>query len=144
MGRKVEVFYDGHCPFCVASRDRIAALDAEHRLVFCDMNIASSLAIASPRFPADALAEQMHVLMPNGTWRVGYFAWVEIVRELPMGRVLASVLQFPPIAEVGHAAYKLIAANRHFMSRLLNLPPPCNSKGCALPAQSASNGVTIW
>ncbi len=142
MSRKVEVFYDGHCPFCVGSRDRIMAIDSQRRIVFRDLNDPASMAAAAPRFDASALADEMHARLPDGTWRIGYFAWVEVLRQLPGCARLAVLLGFPPIAEFGHAAYKLFAANRYLISRLLQLPPPCESTGCAIPVRNSPVLIT--
>ncbi|HEY3331478.1 MAG TPA: DUF393 domain-containing protein [Capsulimonadaceae bacterium] len=132
MARKLEVYYDGSCGFCLIARDRFGDLDRFHRILFRDLNDIGTQAELSVRFGRSVLESQMHAKMPNGSWRVGYFAVAEIVRQLPYGSLVARVMLFPPLAELGNAVYRWFASNRREIADLLGMPPPCNEGACLI------------
>lgn len=128
----VTVYYDAACPFCVASMERVKRLDRAGRIEFVDLNTPEALAAAAPRFDAAALAEQMHVRMPNGTWRIGYEGWAHMMGALPGFAALAWLMKLPPVAQIGRPLYRWFAQRRYLVSKLLGLPAPCGT-GAACP-----------
>lgn len=110
--RRIQVFYDGRCGFCTASMQRLRSLDRRRILDFRDLNEDDVAADAAPRFSRADLAREMHIRLPDDTWRTGYFAVVEILRRVVRCNFIRAALLFPPVAELGHAAYKCIARCR--------------------------------
>lgn len=137
---KLDVYYDGRCPFCVASRDRLIRVDTANRLNFIDFNQAGALDGVPDRFDSAALATQMHVRMPNGTWRVGYYACAAIVGVLPGLGVVGRLMLLPPVAEIGRRLYQIFAARRYAVSKILGLPAPCDSEtACQIPSVAGAS-----
>ena len=108
---RVEVFYDGKCPVCRASRSWARRRDGDHRLQWFD---ATDPACAD-RLPASAaeLARAVWVRRSDGTLASGYWAWLAVLAELPSWRPVARLLALPPLAWVGPPVYRLVAALRH-------------------------------
>ena len=131
---KIDVYYDGACPFCLASMQRTARMDADSRIHFIDLNQPEAVDAAAGRFTAKDLIDEMHAHLPDGTWRVGYYAWAAIVGQLPGLRGLSKLLLFAPIAGVGRRLYRWFANHRYLASKLLGMPMPCSSSAvCKVP-----------
>jgi predicted DCC family thiol-disulfide oxidoreductase YuxK len=129
---RLEVYTDGQCPLCRWTRARVEPLDRGRRLEWLDYHDPGALARAAPHTHKQ-LGEQMHVRLPDGTWRRGYDAWLAVLAVLPGRRWLAAVLSAPPFAWLGPHAYKLIASRRY---QLFGVPPPCDDSGvCAVHAK---------
>lgn len=126
---EVEVYFDGQCGFCRAMAARLAALDRNNRLVLCDYNDPGAAASAMPRFTPADLAREMHVRLPDTTWRIGFAAWAAILAALPRTRLLGRLMQFPLAAAVGRPLYRWFARRRLQISKLLGLPAPCEPGG---------------
>ena len=109
--RRVEVYFDGQCPICRASRDWAARRDAEGRLVWIDATEPS----CAGRLPATAaeLARAVLVRGRDGSLVSGYPAWVAVLAELPGWRGAGRLLGRPPLAWLGPSVYRLVAALRH-------------------------------
>jgi predicted DCC family thiol-disulfide oxidoreductase YuxK len=129
---RLEVYTDGQCPLCLWTRARVEPLDSGRRLEWLDYHDPAALARAAPHTHKQ-LGEQMHVRLPDGTWRRGYDAWLAVLDVLPGRRWLARVLSVPPFTWLGPHAYKLIAKRRY---QLFGVPPPCDDSGvCAVHAK---------
>jgi predicted DCC family thiol-disulfide oxidoreductase YuxK len=131
----VIVFWDGQCPFCAAVATRMLRFDTEHALRLVDYHDAGIAATAWPRFTAADLDREMHAYLPDGTWRIGYFAWAVVLKRLPKWRLLGRIMELPVFADAGPKAYRWFANRRLLVSKLLGLPAPCPTDGsCRLPA----------
>lgn len=108
--------------------------DTGKRIDFRDFNIAE-VAAETP-YSREELVREMHVLTPDGRWHAGFFGWVAVLRELPRRRWLAKVLSMPPFRWIGPVLYRLIAANRFRIPKVLlrgvGVPSPCG-ENCSLP-----------
>jgi predicted DCC family thiol-disulfide oxidoreductase YuxK len=130
--RRIEVYTDGQCPLCQWSRQRVEPLDAAGRLEWLDYHDPAALGRAAPHTRAQ-LADEMHVRLPDGTWRRGYWAWVEVVRVLPRWRWLARPLSAWPFTALGPFFYKQLAKRRY---QIFGIPPPCDDSGvCSIHAK---------
>jgi predicted DCC family thiol-disulfide oxidoreductase YuxK len=109
--QRIEVFYDGRCPVCRASRAWAERRDRGCRLDWIDATDPNF----AERLPASAaeLARAVGVRRRDGTLASGYRAWLAVLLELPGWRTTARVLALPPLAWFGPPAYRLIAAFRH-------------------------------
>ncbi len=140
MTTKLQVYWDGQCPFCAAISSRLPFFDEHRRIELVDYNNPEVAATALPRFSFDDLNTEMHVAMPNGTWRIGYWGWSAVLAELPKFKWFARIMNLPIFADIGPKAYRWIADHRLVISKALGLPPPCDSTGaCRIP--SAPNKV---
>jgi predicted DCC family thiol-disulfide oxidoreductase YuxK len=126
---RLEVYTDGRCPMCRWSREHVEPLDTEHRLEWLDYHDPEALRRAAP-LTHRQLAEAMHVRLPGGGWRTGYWAWLEVLRVLPRWRWLTRLLSLWPFTRLGPVFYDQLAKRRY---KLFGIPPPCDDAGvCSL------------
>ena len=112
----LQVFYDSDCGFCTRSARMLRRLDRGHRLRLSRLASAA----AFPDAPSQAqLAAAMHCRDRSGRWFSGGDAWLRIAEEIPALRRLGRIGRIPVARWVVDRAYRLIAANRHRLSRLL-------------------------
>lgn len=111
-GRALEVWYDGQCPLCRASRDWCAARDPDGRLEFRDVRSATEVEL--PVSPAAAEAS-MWVRGADDSLAGGFAGWRRILAELPGWRWLARVSGVPPLRWLGPPAYRVIARARRLL-----------------------------
>jgi len=122
MSERIEVYFDGACRLCRASRRWAEARDALHRLRFHDFTDAAEA--ASLPVDASVLAEEMVVKTGAGTIARGFAAWLLVLDALPRWRWLGRFLGVPPARWVGPAAYRFVARHRRWF-------PMAVSGGCA-------------
>jgi predicted DCC family thiol-disulfide oxidoreductase YuxK len=122
---EIEVYTDGHCNLCRWMRARVEPLDRNHRLEWLDYNDPGILRRAAPH-TREAMAEEMHVRLPDGRWSRGYAAWIEVTRVLPRWKWLAPIMSVRPFTRLGPIFYRWLAARRY---TLFGVPPPCDANG---------------
>jgi predicted DCC family thiol-disulfide oxidoreductase YuxK len=108
-GRALEVWYDGQCPVCRASRDWCAARDPGGRLEFRDIRAASEFELPVSRAAAEA---SMWVRGDDGALAEGFAGWRRILAELPGWRWIAWVSGAPPLRWLGPPIYRMVARAR--------------------------------
>ncbi|MGH9776187.1 MAG: thiol-disulfide oxidoreductase DCC family protein [Candidatus Acidiferrales bacterium] len=135
---EVEVYMDGECPFCRAVQARIEPLDIQHRLAFRDYN-DPNVAARAP-FARERLDAEMHVRTADGSWHVGYFGWIAVLRELPRLRFLGWLMSLPPTRWIGPSVYRWIARHRY---SLPGFPKPCHEHSCELRTGNPSSKTNI-
>jgi predicted DCC family thiol-disulfide oxidoreductase YuxK len=109
--QRVEVFYDGACPVCRASRAWAERRDRGHRLDWLDATAPG----CADRLPASAaeLAQAVWVRRGDGSLASGYRAWLAVLGALPGWGLPARLLALAPLAWLGPAIYRLVAVHRH-------------------------------
>jgi predicted DCC family thiol-disulfide oxidoreductase YuxK len=127
--QQLTIYWDGHCPFCSAIKERLTKLDSEHRLHFVDYNDPAVAEAAAERFSPADLDLEMRAQLADGTWRSGYFALAAIMRDLPMLHWLGLLMQAWIFADVGPKLYRWAANHRYGISLVLGLAAPC-SQSC--------------
>ncbi|HOC41476.1 MAG TPA: DUF393 domain-containing protein [Thermoanaerobaculales bacterium] len=120
-GQSLEVWYDGQCPLCRASRDWCTARDPDRRLAFRDIGAAGDAELPVPRAAAEA---SMWVRDADGTLAGGFAGWRRIMAELPRWRWLARVTGVPPVRWLGPPVYRLIARARRMLPGHVHPAPP--------------------
>ncbi|HEX8179764.1 MAG TPA: DUF393 domain-containing protein [Pyrinomonadaceae bacterium] len=123
---RLEVYTDGQCPLCRWMRARVEPLDTERRLVWFDYHDPEALARAAPHTRRELAAEMYVRRTPNGAWRKGYWAWLEVLAMLPRWRWLAPLLARWPFRVLGPHLYRFVAGRRY---TLFGIPPPCDENG---------------
>jgi len=131
--RKLDIYLDGACAFCQWARGRIEPWDTRGVLRFRDYN--NPLIAAETPFSTEQLAQEMHLGAPDGTWSVGFEAWVKILRELPGLAWLGKLLGTAPLRGLGPHAYRWVARHRQLL--LPGAPPACTTETCAVPRRIA-------
>ena len=131
----VIVYWDGECPFCSALADRLRSWDTARLLHLVDYHDSSVAEGALPRFSLADLDTEMHARLPDGTWRIGYFAWAAVLKQLPTWRFIGRIMEMAIFADIGPKFYRWVAGRRLQISKILGLPEPCTrDSACRLPA----------
>ncbi len=122
MKQTTEVFYDGACGLCTASRDWAKRRDVQGLLVFRDAGGPG----ATDGLPVDLQRRrrEMLVRLPDGQLVGGFAGWLAVLRVLPRWHAIAGVLALPPLRWLGPPLYRLVARHRHRF-RSTGRPPAC-------------------
>lgn len=120
--RTTEVFYDGACRLCTASREWAERRDVEGVLCFRD----TADPAAADRLPMEreTLAREMIVRLPGGRVVGGFEGALAVLRALPRWHLLGAVLELAPLRWLGPSVYRVVARHRHRL-RSGKRPPPC-------------------
>ncbi|OLE51754.1 MAG: hypothetical protein AUG51_21050 [Acidobacteria bacterium 13_1_20CM_3_53_8] len=122
---RIEVYTDGQCPLCLWMREHVEPFDRKRRIEWLDYNSPENQERAKPHTLAE-LSEEMHVRTEAGRWTSGYWAWLEVLRVLPVWRWLAPILSIWPFTFLGPRLYRWVARRRY---TLFGIPPPCDASG---------------
>jgi predicted DCC family thiol-disulfide oxidoreductase YuxK len=107
----VEIFYDGSCALCRASRRWVERRDALGRFRFVDSG--GLTAAETCPVPRGQLDRAVWVRLPDGALASGYDALLATVAALPRGRFLAVLAGLGPLRKVGAMLYSTVARHRH-------------------------------
>jgi predicted DCC family thiol-disulfide oxidoreductase YuxK len=111
---RIQVLYDGLCPFCVRAIRLLARLDLFARLEFLDfhcMELNNYNRTQKLNLTSKNLEEEMYVVSRGSAYR-GFKAYRVIAVALPVFWPLAPWLFLPGISSLGGLVYSLIARNR--------------------------------
>jgi len=126
------VFFDGNCAFCNKSIALLRWLDWGKRLTFVNFRDASQPLLQTPALAQAPLAEEMHVLTPDGSGLYhgfGAFRW--LAWRLPLLWPIAPFLYIPGVPWMGQKVYLWIARRRF---RLV----PCHGGVCTIQRKEES------
>ncbi len=111
--QKPEILYDGQCPLCIRSMTVLCYFDWFNRLIYSDLEQRwSTLAQTHPQISLQACLEEMHLILPNGAVRKGFFAFQEILRYIPILWPLRLLLSVPGSSHFGPKIYTFVASRR--------------------------------
>jgi len=119
--KPVEVYYDGSCAFCKASREWAEKRDADGVLRFCDG--ADPAAADRLLVEPERLAREMIVRLPGGRVVGGFDAALAVLGALPHWHLLAAILALPPLRWLGPPVYRMVARHRHRLGSGTRRPP---------------------
>jgi predicted DCC family thiol-disulfide oxidoreductase YuxK len=112
----VDVFYDSDCAFCTRTARVLRRLDHRRRLRLVPLREAASM----PDAPSHArLSAALHCRDRSGRWFAGGDACLRIADEIPALRLAARVGRMPVAHGMVDLGYRVIAANRKRLSRLV-------------------------
>jgi predicted DCC family thiol-disulfide oxidoreductase YuxK len=139
-GRLV-VLYDRDCGLCLATARLLGRWDRSGLLDLVALQQASLDPRPAVRAAAArrALERELHAVDVAGSGAVaaGGDAVLAVVGRLPGGRVPAAILGVPPFRWTVAVGYRLVAANRHRIGRLVRLEGP----GCLVdPGRGPAEG----
>jgi predicted DCC family thiol-disulfide oxidoreductase YuxK len=115
---RLTVLFDDECGFCAWSATALWRLDRGRALRLVPIREASTHVPGSP--PAATLLASMHVRDGAG-WTHGGDAWLRVAAAVPALRPLHLVGRLPLGRAGVNAAYRVVARNRHRLSRILRL-----------------------
>lgn len=124
--RRVDIFYDGLCPLCIRTMTFLCYFDWFSRLRYRDLEVEGHrLTERYPHISLEDCRQEMHLLLPNGSIKKGFFAIREIIKYVPLLWPLLAVLYFPGIGLIGPKIYGFVAARRQRYER-------CSFDQCAI------------
>jgi len=106
----LQIYFDGECVLCIRSMTLLHYCDWFHRLAYVDMRNTSPGFVKKIEGTSDPA--EMLMLRPDGALRRGFFAWREILWQLPVLWPLSALLWIPGMSQVGPWVYKRIAQSR--------------------------------
>lgn len=125
MPAPVTVLHDGDCAFCAAAA---AWLVRRARGGVVAIPLGEAGRPGSPlaaRLAGRDLAATLHVVLAGGEIRTGAAAVLAGLRALPRWGRLVAVLDRPAGHRLLAPGYRLLAAHRDLLGRLLRLPATC-------------------
>jgi acetyl esterase len=117
--RSLTVLFDADCPFCMHTTKVLQRLDHKHRLTFVPLQVAASILPDAPS--REELTASLHVRSTDGEWVHGGAACLRIAAAVPLLVPLALVGRLPFAAVAADRLYRVVARNRHRLSRRLGL-----------------------
>ena len=108
---RLPVLFDGGCPLCRRTVRTIRTLDWNDRLQFVDATNAEARAFFAPSLTEAEVMVEMFVIDERQRLHGGFEGYLQIARVVPlMWPFLLGRL--PGLRQLGHAVYRVIAANR--------------------------------
>ncbi len=106
------VLFDGRCGFCTKISVMVRMLDWLHRVELVNYHDPKARLDHAPGVPLDALNAAMHVKMPDGSFRVGFYGFRALTLHLPLLWPLSVLLYVPGVALIGNHVYGHVAKHR--------------------------------
>ena len=133
---QLTLFYDSHCPLCLAEMRQLKACDSAGRIRLADLH-AEDFEQHYPHIDRQRAQRILHGELESGELLLGLdvtcTAWSLVGRH----RWLA-LLRWPVLRWLADGAYWLFARYRHGISRLLTGRPRCDS--CTIDNRGDSAG----
>jgi predicted DCC family thiol-disulfide oxidoreductase YuxK len=128
---RVPVLFDGGCPLCRRTVRILRAMDWLERLQCVDATNAEAREFFAPGLSDAAVMVEMYVIDERGARHAGFEGYLQIARVVPLMWPFGLLGRLPGIRQIGHAIYRLIAANRIRRGRCtddLCAPTPNNTR----------------
>ena len=109
---RLPVLFDGGCPMCRRTVRIIRALNWNDRLQFVDATNAEARAFFAPGLSEAAVMIEMYVIDERGRLHGGFEGFLQISRVVPLMWPFGLIGRLPGVRQLGHAIYRVIAANR--------------------------------
>jgi predicted DCC family thiol-disulfide oxidoreductase YuxK len=110
--RPAVLIYDGECPVCVNAVEWIRGRARPGAFEFLSCH-SEELAKSYPSIERTACLQAMHLVLPDGTVRIGGRAVPEILRRLRGCRWAAALFRLPGAGMFSRAFYRWFAKRRH-------------------------------
>ena len=122
---RLPVLFDGGCPLCRRTVRMLRAMDWQDRLQFVDATNAEAREFLR-RPHRGAVMVEMYVIDERQRLHAGSKGILQIARVVPLMWPFGLIGRLPGIRQIGHAIYRVIAANRVRRGR-------CTDDHCAPP-----------
>ena len=111
------LIYDDTCDICSTAAHRVSKLDKKGEVELVPITeVARLTGIDLPT--EDELKEEIHLITPTGRIITGADAVGYLARVLPQTRIWGRLISLPGIKPLARFVYRVIARNRHRLSRL--------------------------
>jgi predicted DCC family thiol-disulfide oxidoreductase YuxK len=109
---RLPVLFDGGCPMCRRTVRIIRALDWNDRLQFVDATNADARAFFAPSLTEAEVLVEMYVIDERQRLHGGFEGYLQMARVVPLLWPMGVIGRLPGFRQLGHAIYRVIAANR--------------------------------
>jgi len=134
-----QLLYDGQCGFCLASVQRLQAVDWFHWVRLRDFHREPDLSALHPQLTPERCRSEMVLLeAEHGRLFGGFHAFRRLCVRLPLLRPLLPLVYLPGAAWIGTRVYRWVAEHRY----LLHRHPVCQTNQCAIGAPDAGSSKT--
>jgi predicted DCC family thiol-disulfide oxidoreductase YuxK len=109
----LSLLYDGACGLCTTTAATVGRLDLLGRVTLID--VSRDWGIAAARFPwldQAACLSDVHLVTSKGRTTVGFDAYRELARALPIGWLAVPILFMPGLRAAGRVVYRSVADHR--------------------------------
>ncbi len=140
--RRPELLFDGLCSLCRRTIAVLQSCDWFGRLVYSPLESRwPQVTTRYPQLTFDACQREMHLLLPDGTVRVGFLAFRRLLQEIPALWPVLALFYLPGASMIGPRIYRAVAARR---PRLLACTPQtCPTKPGPTPKAGSATGVPV-
>ena len=107
--------YDGECGFCRDIVDRIRSRDRARRFRFVPYQ--DEVALRRTGVSRQEASHAMVLITEDGSRFAGGDAAARVIERRPRGRLVGRLLRLPGVRRIVGVGYRLIAENRHAVSR---------------------------
>ncbi len=108
----IVILFDGRCGLCQRSMRILAALDWFRQLSFQNLHDPAVRSLHAPAISFEDLNAEMHIRLPDSSYRKGFFAFRRLCFALPLLWVLAPLLYIPGVSWIGQKVYGFVARHR--------------------------------
>jgi len=109
----LSLLYDGACGLCTTTAATVGRLDLLGRVTLID--VSRDWGIAAARFPwldQAACLSDVHLVTSKGRTTVGFDAYRELAKALPIGWLAVPLLFMPGLRAAGRVVYRSVADHR--------------------------------
>lgn len=119
---KIIVLYDGDCGLCMRSVRYLKKLDWIKKLDYMNFQHEEIRGAIAPDLHYSQLDKAMHIKLPNGTFKNGFYAFRTMMWRLPLLFIFTPLMYIPGVPAIGNKAYAYVANRRK----------DCSHEACAL------------
>jgi len=112
-----QLIYDGKCPFCICSVQRLKCMDLSGTLQLIDLHSLKNIKTLHPDLTRALAMSQIHLIEPDGALYGGFRVFQRLCFKMPMLYLLIPVFYFPGMRVIGSFVYRIIAKKRYLLHR---------------------------
>lgn len=111
------IVYDGQCPFCRRSVERLKAMDRYGALDLVDLHTCRDIKSVHPDLTKELAMSQIHFVGSDGILYGGFRVFQRLCLMLPALYVFLPIVYFPGMRVFGPFIYRAIAQKRYSLHR---------------------------
>jgi predicted DCC family thiol-disulfide oxidoreductase YuxK len=125
----LEIFFDGQCLLCVRSMTVLRYFDWLNCVAFSDLETHGGRLTRTHRdISLEDCRREIHLVLPDGSVRKGFFAFRELAWYVPAWWPLLTVCYLPLASVIAPRLYRLVASRR-------TRPETCGVETCSLHSE---------
>ncbi|MGI8315728.1 thiol-disulfide oxidoreductase DCC family protein [Halobacillus mangrovi] len=121
------VLYDGGCYLCNQSKRLFKRFDWFNTMEWISLQQYGKVN-SLPKSREKAIKQELHVLLPSGDEKRGYFAITYLMRKCPLTFIPGVLFSIPGSSIIGKPLYAFVARSRYKLFK-----GKCKNGSCSLP-----------